>query len=161
MLKRTIIFIIAALFIFNTGVAKENDKLLKISATVKPYKIKQGKDGILRIVIKPKFGIKIASHPELRIKLGENNNVSFSKFFFNSSELGFKTIKNNGSVFLKIDEKVIPISFKLKNDALLGTRRIDGEIIFTAVFKDNWSIKTFQKFTAYFISLKNNKIRNY
>lgn len=137
-------------------------KLLKIEAQVSPYRIKQGNDGTLKLKIEPIPAIKIASHPELRIKLSDNQDIECNKYFFNSSELGFKTIKEENTIFLEIQDKEIPITFKLKEDALLGTRRIHGEVIFTAVFRDNWSLKTYQRFTAYFESRKNPQInRNF
>jgi len=156
MQKKALIFIILLSISLVSG--DTQIKLLKIEAQVSPYRIKQGKDGLLKLKIEPIPAIKIASHPELRIKLEENKDIQCNKYFFNSSELGFKTIKEEDTIFLEIQDKEIPITFKLKENALLGTRRIHGEVIFTAVFKDNWSLKTYQKFTAYFESRKNSQL---
>ena len=53
--------------------------------------------------------------------------------------------------------KQIEIPFKVQENSLLGRHRISGEVVFTAVSKDNWSLKTYQKFYSEFISQRNQK----
>jgi hypothetical protein len=157
MQKKIIILLLFLLVVFISVQSRE--KLIEITAKVEPVKIKQGKSGILKLQINPKANIKIASHPELRIKLSEDDDIHYSKLFFNSTELEFKTKKIEDTVYLTVEDKEIPISFKLKDNALVGYHRIQGKIIFTAVFQDKWSLKTYQKFTASFFLSENPKAK--
>ncbi|MCP4154788.1 MAG: hypothetical protein GY757_44110 [bacterium] len=134
------------------------DDYLKIEAGVNPRNIKQGHEGVLKIKITPKSGIKISSYLGFIIRLDDNANLSFPKVFFTASELDLATKRENDSVFLEL-EKDIPINFKVNDTALLGKQKISGEVVFTAVFKDNWSLKTYQKFSISFNSTRNRKIR--
>lgn len=153
MRKLTVIFFI---IIFFTGFSNSSqEELLKINAQVSPVSIKQGEEGELSIKIVPIKGIRISSNPDIRINFEKNENLQFSKTFFTGSELEFKTIKEDKVVFYKFDEKEKPIRFKVKEDSLLGRQKIQGEIIYTAVFDDNWSVKTFQKFNVSFFSKRN------
>jgi hypothetical protein len=138
--------------------AYAQEDYLKITASVEPRSIKQGEEGAFKIKIIPKNGIKISSHPEFIIRLDKNNNFSFPKLFFTASELDFQIRQENDSVFLELDKEV-NIPFKVNEDSLIGKHKISGEIIFTAVFKDNWSLKTYQRFNADFVSKKNGKIK--
>lgn len=157
MLKNTL-YLIIFLLIFNLSAMAQEDDYLTINTSINPKRIKQGNEGVLKIKITPKAGIKISSHPELMIKLDNNNNLTFSKIFFTASELDFQTKQENHTVFLDL-EKEISIPFKVKETSLTGNHKINGEIVFTAVFKDNWSLKTYQKFNAAFISRRNTKLK--
>lgn len=132
---------------------------LTIKAFVEPRAIKQGEEGVLKMKITPKNGIKISSHPEFMIKLDKNNNLSFSKVFFTASELDFQTTQENNTVFLEL-EKEVSILFKVNEASLIGSQKIRGEVVFTAVFTDNWSVKTYQKFDVNFVSRKNFKVKS-
>ena len=134
------------------------EEYLRIAVNVEPRSIKQGKEGVLKLKITPKNGIKISSHPEFIIKLDKNNNLSFSKVFFTASELDFPTSQENDTVFLSL-EKEVPINFKVNEDSLIGKHKISGEVVFTAVFNDKWSLKTYQKFYADFVSRKNHQLK--
>jgi len=129
---------------------------LKISTNVTPKTILQGEEGILKIKITPKNGLKISSHPELIIKLESNSGFSFPKVFFTASELNFQTKQENDAILLDL-EKEIEIPFKVNKNSLIGKHKISGEVVFTAVFKDQWSLKTYQKFITNFFSKKNLK----
>jgi hypothetical protein len=131
---------------------------IKISAIVEPRNIKQGNEGVLKIKITPKPGYKISTHPEFMIKLDENNNLSFSKLFFKASELDFETKQENGAVLLEL-EKEVNIRFKVNDEALIGKQRIRGEVIFTAVSKDSWALKTYKKFAVDFVSKRNRNLK--
>jgi hypothetical protein len=150
-------FVLIFLFAIMLSSASEED-YLKIDASVEPRSVKQGEEGALKIKITPKNGIKISSHPEFMIRLDKNSNFSFAKSFFTASELDFQTRHENEAVFLEL-EKELSVFFKVNADALIGKHTISGEILFTAVFKDNWSLKTYQKFNVDFFSLKNEKAR--
>jgi hypothetical protein len=126
---------------------------------VEPRAIKQGEEGVLRMKITPKNGIKISSHPEFMIKLDKNTNLSFSKVFFTASELDFQTRQENNAVFIEL-EKEVSILFKVNEESLIGSQKIRGEVVFTAVFNDNWSVKTYQKFNVDFVSRKNFKLKS-
>jgi hypothetical protein len=132
---------------------------LTISTNVDPRNIPQGEEGILKMKISPKTGIKISSHPEFMIKLDINNNLYFSKVFFTASVLDFQTKQENNTVFLDL-VKEVSILFKVNEESLIGKQEIKGEVIFTAVFDDNWSVKTYQKFRAQFSSKKNFKVKS-
>lgn len=137
------------------------DNLLKIVASIKPKVIRQGMEGELSIKILPVQGIKIASNPDIRINMDKNENVQFSKVFFTGSELDFKTIQEDDLVYynFETEEDGKMIRFKVNDVSLIGKHRLNGEVVFTATFKDKWSIKTFQKFSAEFISTRNRKIK--
>lgn len=145
------------IFIFTSFCYSANDDFLTISTDIKPKRIKQGEEGIIKIKIIPKIGLKISSHPEFMIKFDNNTNLVFSKVFFTASELDFQTMQENDLVFIDL-EKEISIPFKVKENSLIGKHIISGEVIFTAVFEDNWSLKTFQKFYIDFISKRNYKL---
>ena len=126
---------------------------LKITATTSPEVIRQGEEGVLKLRILPKAGLRISSAPEFVIKLNENANLTFSKYFFTASELDFETEQEGEIVYLALD-KEITIPFKVIENSLIGKQQILGEVQFTAVFTDRWSVKTFQKFGTGFRSLR-------
>jgi hypothetical protein len=134
------------------------DDFLKVECTVSPRSIIQGNEGLLKIKIVVRSGIRISANPEFMIKLDENENLSFSKIFFAGSELNLPITQEKEGIFLD-PQKEIEVPFKLNESALLGNLTIGGEIIFTIFFPDNWSIKTTQRFVANFISRKNYKIK--
>jgi hypothetical protein len=125
---------------------------------VSPHSILQGNDGLLKIKIVVRSGIRISANPEFMIKLDENDNLSFSKIFFAGSELNLPITQEKDGIFLD-PQKEIEVPFKLSELALLGNLTVSGEIIFTIFFQDNWSIKTTQKFAANFVSRKNYKLK--
>ena len=132
---------------------------LKITANVEPKNIKQGEEGTLKIKITPRNDVKISSHPEFMIRLEKNINFSFPKLFFTASELDYPTKPEKDIVFLELDKEV-SLTFKVNKESLLGRQFIRGEVVFTAVWKkDNWSLKTYQKFNVNFTSQRNRKIR--
>ena len=137
------------------------DDLLKIVTSIKPKYIRQGMEGKLSIKILPAQGIKIASNPDIRINLNKNDNIQFSKVFFTGSELDFKTIQEDDLVFydFETDKEGKTISFKVNDASLIGKQKLNGEVVFTATFKDKWSVKTFQKFSAEFVSTRNRNIK--
>lgn len=155
--KITLTLILTILFFLNFNI-RANEDYLKITTSVNPKRIKQGEEGVLKIKITPKNGLKISSHPKFMIKLNPDDNLTFPKLFFTASELDFETTAENNTVFLNL-EKENEISFKVNDSALIGKINISGEVIFTAVFKDNWSLKTHQSFNVSFFSLKNQKIK--
>jgi len=154
-MKKIFSFLIT-LSIFVSFINSYQDDYLKITSTVSPKIIRQNEEGILKIKIIPRDDIKISSHPEFIIKLNENNDLIFSKVFFTASELDFQTKQEDNIVSLDL-EKEIEIPFKIKEESLIGKHKISGEVIFTAVFKDHWSLKTYQKFFTVFSSRKNYK----
>jgi hypothetical protein len=156
MQKKIGLFVI--LYIALTYCITSEEDLLKINANVEPRYVKQGEEGALKIKITPRNGIKISSHPEFLIRLDKNNNFSFSKLFFTASELDFQTRQENESVFLEL-EKEVNILFKVNEDSLIGKNTISGEVVYTAVYKDNWSLKTYQRFNVDFFSQRNQKTK--
>ena len=156
-MKKIIFFLILLPIFFFTSDPSQED-YLKIAANVVPERVRQGEEGTLKIKITPKDGIKISSHPEFIIKLDDNNSLTFSKIFFTASEMDFQTIQEKEVILLDL-EKEIEIPFKLKENSLIGKHKISGEVIFTAVFKDNWSLKTYQKFIAQFRASRNSNIK--
>ncbi len=160
MISRIPLLLLLIISFLGTGFGSE-EKLIKIVTTIKPKIIHQGMEGELTIKILPIQGIKIASNPDVRINLNKNDNVQFSKVFFTGSELDFKTIHEGDSVYYDFgneeDEKTI--SFKVNDTSLIGKQKLNGEVVFTATFKDKWSVKTFQKFSAEFISRKNRSLK--
>lgn len=135
------------------------DELLKLETFVKPKMIRQGQEGELSIKITPKEGIRISSNPDIRIVLNKNENIQFSKVFFTGAELDYQTIQEDNFIFYKFDEEEISIRFKVKDNALTGKQRLNGEVIFTAIFKDRWSVKTFKKFSVGFTSGKSKNLK--
>lgn len=157
-MRRIVIFIIVILNIFIYTNQSSQEDYLKIVTNVTPERVQQGEEGILKIKITPKDHIRISSHPEFIIKLDQTNTLIFPKIFFTSSELDFQTKQEQETVYLELNKEV-EIPFKLSETSLIGKHTINGEIIFTAVFKDNWSLKTYQKFTAGFRASRNTKIK--
>lgn len=153
---KKIFFFLITYFIFVSFINSYQDDYLKITSNVTPKIIRQGEEGILKIKIIPRNDIKISSHPEFIIKLNENSDLTFSKVFFTASELDFQTKQEENIVSLDL-EKEIAIPFKVNEESLIGKHKISGEIVFTAVFKDHWSLKTYQKFFTTFSSRRNYK----
>ncbi len=149
--------LISGLFIL-FGSAFCQDEFLKVECSVAPRSIRQGNEGLLKIKISVRSGIRISANPEFMIKFDADENLSFSKMFFAGSELNLPITQEKGGIFLD-PQKEIEVPFKLSESALLGNLNVSGEIIFTIFFQDNWSIKTSQKFVANFISRKNFKIK--
>ncbi|MGE5342846.1 MAG: hypothetical protein ACM3SY_15340 [Candidatus Omnitrophota bacterium] len=131
---------------------------LKIEAGIEPRLIKQGEEGTLKLKITPQHGIKISSHPDFIIRLNKNSDFSFSKSFFTAPELDFPTTQNNEAVYLELG-KEINILFRVNDDSMIGKHAIGGEVVFTAVFKNNWSLKTYQRFNVDFFTLRQQKIK--
>lgn len=157
MIKHGALLLISFILLFGSVFCQED--FLKVECTVSPRSIMQGNDGLLKIKIFVRSGIKIFSNPEFMIKLDEkNDNLSFSKIFFSGSELNLPITQEKDGIFLD-PQKEIEVPFKLNESALLGNLSVSGEIVFTMLFQDNWSIKTTQKFSANFISSKNYKIK--
>jgi hypothetical protein len=150
------VFLSGFFLLFGTIFCQED--FLKIECTVSPRSIRQGNEGVLKIKIVVRNGVRISSNPEFLIKLDENENLSFSKIFFAGSELNLPITQEKDGIFLD-PQKEIEVPFKLSESALLGNLSISGEIIFTILFQDSWSVKTTQKFTANFVSHKNYKIK--
>lgn len=140
------------LLIAATPVFSQQD-YLKITTEITPRRIRQGSEGILKIKFTPKEGVLISSHPDFIIKLQNNPNLGFAKVFFTASELDLQTKQIDGAVYLDLG-KELEIPFKVNGNSLIGKHDISGEIIYTAVFKDRWSLKTYQKFKTEFYSLK-------
>jgi len=134
------------------------ENYLNITADVIPKRIKQGEEGVLTLKITPVNGIRISSHPKFMIKLNPSDNLIFSKLFFTASELNFETTAEDNTVYLNLEKKN-EITFKVNDSALIGKINISGEVIFTAVFKDNWSVKTHQPFNVGFFSTRNPKTK--
>ena len=154
MIKKALLLFLMILVLYVFHFPQED--YLKIITNVTPRTILQGEEGILKIKITPKSGLKISSHPEFIIKLDNNSDFSFPKIFFTASELNFQTKQENDAILLDL-EKEIEIPFKVNENSLIGKHKISGEVIFTAVFKDQWSLKTYQKFITNFFSKKNLK----
>ncbi len=151
----TLLLICLSLFFSN---AFCQDDFLKIECGVAPRSILQGNEGLLKIKIDVRNGIKISANPEFMIRLDENENLSFSKIFFAGSELNLPTTQEKEGIFLD-PQKEIEVPFKLNESALIGSLTVSGEVIFTMLFQDSWSVKTTQKFTANFYSRRNYKIK--
>jgi hypothetical protein len=150
------IFTILTCLFFLTISSHSQEDYLKIDTTINPSSISPGQGGTLKIKITPRSDIKISSFLGFMIKLDDNENLSYPKVFFTASELDLQSKQENDSLYLEL-AKEIPIPFKVKGNSLIGKHKISGEVVFTAVFKDNWSLKTYQKFYADFISIRNQK----
>lgn len=145
------------LLIINIALSAQ-EEFLKIDTTIDPDSIKQGEEGTLKLKITPRSDVKISSYRGFMIKLYDNQNLTFPKVFYTASELDLQSKQENDTLFYQF-EKEIPIPFKVNTNSLLGKHQISGEVIFTAVFKDNWSIKTYQKFYADFSSKRSRNIK--
>jgi hypothetical protein len=146
------------LLFLNTGLQFAQEELMKIECAVSPRQILQGNEGLLKIRILVRNGVKISANPEFLIRMEEDDNLSFAKMFFTGSELNLPTTQENDGVFLD-PQKEIEVPFKLNEGALLGNLAVSGEIVFTMLFPDSWSVKSTQRFSAGFVSRRNYKIR--
>jgi hypothetical protein len=151
------ILLLACLLLFS-GTGLSQDEFLQIQCVVSPRQILQGNEGLLKIKIVARNGVRISANPEFLIRLDENENLSFAKIFFAGSELNLPTSQENAGVFLD-PQKEIEVPFTLGEEALLGNLTVSGEVVFTMLFPDSWSVKTTQKFSAGFVSRRNYKIR--
>ena len=66
------IFFVLVFFLTIAMLNALQEDYLTIKAFVEPRAIKQGEEGVLKMKITPKNGIKISSHPEFMIKLDKN-----------------------------------------------------------------------------------------
>jgi len=151
-----VLFLCFMLLLF--GSASCQDEFMKIECAVSPRQVLQGNEGLLKIKINVRNGIRISANPEFLIRLDENESLSFAKIFFAGSELNLPTTQEKEGVFLD-PQKEIEVPFKLNEGALIGNLTVSGEVIFTMLFQDNWSVKTTQKFSANFVSRRNYKIK--
>ncbi len=156
MQKRSYFGLICLLLLIVPSYSQED--FLKIDTSVNPASIRQGEEGVLKLKITPRSDIKISSYLRFMIKLDDDTNLSFPKVFFTASELDLESKQENDTVYLEL-EKEIAIPFKVNENSLIGKHKIRGEVVYTAVFKDNWSLKTYKKFKADFISKRSRKIR--
>lgn len=156
MIKYGALSLISLFLLFDSAFCQ--DDFLKVECMVSPRSIRQGNEGLLKIKIVVRSGIRISANPEFIIKFDENENLSFSKIFFAGSELNLPITQEKEGIFLD-PQKEIEVPFKLSESALLGNLTISGEIVFTIFFQDNWSVKTTQKFFANFASRKNYNIK--
>lgn len=157
MIKYGALLLISLFLLFGSVFCQ--DDFLNVECTVSPHSIMQGNEGLLKIKIVVRSGIRISANPEFMIKLDEKNeNLSFSKMFFAGSELNLPITQEKEGIFLD-PQKEIEVPFKLSESALLGNLTVSGEVVFTMLFQDNWSIKTTQKFTANFVSYKSYKLK--
>ncbi len=151
-------FLFLCCLILAGGSASAQDELLKIECSVTPRQVLQGEEGLLKMKIVVRDGVRISANPEFLIRLNENESLSFAKIFFAGSELNLPTTQDKDGVFLD-PRKEIEVPFTLSEDALLGNLTVSGEVVFTMLFPDNWSVKTTQKFSVGFVSRRNYKIR--
>lgn len=156
-MTKSLFLLLCCLFLAG-GSASAQDELLKIECAVTPRQILQGEEGLLKMKIVVRDGVRISANPEFLIRLNENESLSFAKIFFAGSELNLPTTQDKDGVFLD-PRKEIEVPFMLSEDALLGNLTVSGEVVFTMLFPDNWSVKTTQKFSAGFVSRRNYKIR--
>ena len=156
-MTKSLFLLLCCLFLAG-GSASAQDELLKIECSVTPRQILQGEEGQLKMKIVVRDGVRISANPEFLIRLNENESLSFAKIFFAGSELNLPTTQDKDGVFLD-PSKEIEVPFTLSEDALLGNLTVSGEIVFTMLFPDNWSVKATQKFSAGFVSRRNYKIR--
>lgn len=156
-MTKHLLFLLIILFL-SMGPGYAQDDFMKIECLVSPRQVLQGNEGLLKIKIVVRNGVKISANPEFLIRMDENENLSFAKIFFAGSELNLPTTQENAGVFLD-PQKEIEVPFKLNEGALLGSLTISGEVVFTMLFPDNWSVKTTQKFSTNFVSRRNYKIK--
>jgi len=156
MTKHVLFLLLILLLSIGPGYAQ--DDFMKIECLVSPRQVLQGNEGLLKIKIVVRNGVKISANPEFLIRMDENENLSFAKIFFAGSELNLPTTQENAGVFLD-PQKEIEVPFKLNEGALLGNLTISGEVVFTILFPDSWSVKTTQKFSTSFVSRRNYKIK--
>ena len=156
MTKYAVFSLICLSLFSNSGFCQ--DEFLKIECAVSPRQILQGNEGLLKIKIVVPGGIKISASPEFLIRMDENESLSFAKIFFAGSEMNLPTTQEKEGVFLD-PQKEIEVPFKLNEGALIGNLTISGEVIFTMLMQDNWSVKTTQKFSANLVSRRNYKLK--
>jgi len=125
------------------------EDFLLIRAECLPRSLLPGAEGQLHLNIQPRpeRKIRIAGQPELIVRLDEQSALIFNKVFFTASELDFPSRMEDGLVLLEMDRE-ITIPFRMAEAAPPGPCPLSGEVVFTAVFPDGWSMKTFQKFSV-------------
>jgi hypothetical protein len=151
------VLLLISLFAF-IGIGFCQDDFLNIECTVSPRQILQGNEGVLKIKIIVRNGVKISANPEFLIRLDQDESLSFAKIFFTGSELNLPTTQEKEGIFLD-PQKEIEVPFELNDMARIGNLTISGDVIFTMLFQDKWSVKTSQKFSVNFVSRRNYKLK--
>jgi len=126
---------------------------IRIDCSVFPGTVGIGEEGVLKIRVTPRPGIRISAHPEFMIRIEDGENFSFAKLFFMGSEFKFTRIQDGDGVFLNLD-KEIEIPFTVSENAYIGKHSIQGEITYAVLSNDNWIIKTKERFTVSFSTRK-------
>ena len=105
MIKYGALLLISLFLLFGSVFCQ--DDFLKVECTVSPHSIMQGNEGLLKIKIVVRSGIRISANPEFMIKLDEKNeNLSFSKIFFAGSELNLPITQEKGGIFLDPQKEI-------------------------------------------------------
>ncbi len=144
-------------FLSNFFVTAQNE-FLKIELQAKPKELRRGEEGTLLIKIEPRDDLKVLLYPEFIICFEESRNFIFNKYFFTANELNVETETFNQIACLKFSEE-LSFPFQIGENAFLGTQILSGEIIYTVMFKDSWSVKTSQKFSLPLTILKERKAK--
>lgn len=120
------------------------NEFLKVELRSDPRSLARGSDAILLIKIEPRQDLKVLLYPEFVIRFEEDQNFSFNKSFFTGNELAIETETVEQLSYFKFQEE-LKIPFLVNENAFLGTQILSGEITYTVMFRDNWSVKTSQK----------------
>lgn len=146
-MTRHIASLVVFLLLFSLPLLHSQEELLRISARVVPAEVAQGEDGSLLLRITPQAGIQVSAHPELMVRLDENERLSYAKMFFAASEFNFPTVQAKERTLLNLN-KEIEIPFKVHEDCPVGRHTISGDINFTVYYPNKWYVKRTQKFSA-------------
>ncbi|MEW6456793.1 MAG: hypothetical protein AB1410_08805 [Acidobacteriota bacterium] len=148
--------IVLLLFFINTFLSfPEEEKIVEISASIKPYRIMRGEGGKIILNMRLKKGNYISSAPLLNIEIKSNDGLAFSKNFYTSSDLNIPVIEKDGIKILDVKSH-FEIPFKVKEEARPGFKKIEMEIkFFVYSLKSNLCIKYSNKISSgYYIRSK-------
>lgn len=124
------------------------DPPLKVEASITPLRLTRGQEGkvLLKINIKP--GFFISPHPAFKIEFSDNQDLVFSKSFYQASDLAIEIVEENGREALNLI-RPIAVPFTVGPRARRGIHVLEGRVRYFAGARDeSWGLKSSARFSA-------------
>jgi hypothetical protein len=128
------------------------EDLVKIDASITPYRLRRGEEGKIVLKFSVKEGIKVSSQPSFTIDLDPSDELVFPKNFFSASDLEIEIKEEDGKEYLEL-KRPIEIPFSVNMDAKRGNHTIRGKIkYFACSQEEGWCLKYTAKFSSAFFT---------
>ncbi len=148
-LRKYVMIFLLVLMVFSYLGSQEED-LIKIDASINPWRLSKGNEGNVVIKFIVKEGITINPQPSFTIELSPSEELVFAKNFFTASDLEVEILEDEGTEYLVLT-KQIKILFTVSDEAVRGVHSLEGKVKYFAFSKsENWCLKTTTLFTASF-----------